>query len=190
MQSSDRDLARRYLHGVWAAMRHLETRLEPRLREQAGLGLAELVLLEYAAHTDLGPGQLASAIHLPDHAVSRLLGRLERAGLLVRGAAPEDARRRTLHVTPAGRAALARAQSALTGAVAPLARQLGDRRLGHLVEALTLLVAAETGPEGAAETGSEGGTETGAEAGSGTGAVSGSRGARSGDHPRSAPGRP
>ncbi len=152
MQATDRDLTRRYLHGVWNAMRHLDTLLTPRLTEELGLDLTDLVLLEYVAHTDLGPSQIASVMRLPDHTVSRLLGRLELSGLLQRTVATGDARRRVLRVTPTGRQALASAHAELSAGLAPLLRDLGPQRLQALVETLTLVVAAEAEADATAAT--------------------------------------
>lgn len=143
MQPDDRDAARRYLHGVWSATRHVETLLEQSGLESAGIGFAEFVLLEHIAHTDLGPSQIAASMRLPDHTVSRLLGRLERAGQLERAVARDDARRRRLRLTPAGHARLAHAQGELTDRLAPLLGDLGPRRVKALTEGLALVVAAQ-----------------------------------------------
>lgn len=124
-------------------MRQLDMLLTPALAADAGVDLTEVVMLEYVAHTDLGPSQIATAMRLPDHAVSRLLGRLERGGLLRRTVAAGDARRRVLRVTPAGREALAQAHARLATSLAPLLGELGPQRLHALIEALTLVVAAE-----------------------------------------------
>ena len=143
VQPDDRDAARRYLHGVWSATRHVETLLEQSGLESAGIGFAEFVLLEHIAHTDLGPSQIAASMRLPDHTVSRLLGRLERAGQLERAVARDDARRRRLRLTPAGHARLAHAQGELTDRLAPLLGDLGPRRVKALTEGLALVVAAQ-----------------------------------------------
>ena len=124
-------------------MRQLETVLGPKLAAETGLELVELLTLDYVAHTDLGPSQIASAMRLPDHAVSRLLGRLERAGHLARSVARDDARRRSLRLTPAGREALGRAHAATSATLSPLLRELGSARLQGLTEALTLVAAAD-----------------------------------------------
>ncbi len=126
-------------------MRQLETLLGPRVAAAAGIELVELVALDYVAHTALGPGEIASAMRLPDHAVSRLLGRLERAGHLARSVARDDARRRTLRLTATGRAALERAHAAVATSLAPLLQELGPARLRGLTEALTLVATAEPG---------------------------------------------
>lgn len=142
MQPEDRDAARRYLHGVWSAARHLETLLEQSGLERAGIGFAEFILLEHIAHTDLGPSHIAASMRLPDHTVSRLLGRLERTGHLERTVASEDARRRRLRLTPAGHARLAHAQGELTERLGPLLSDLGARRVQALTEGLAFVVAA------------------------------------------------
>ena len=124
-------------------MRQVDVLLETALQADFGLDLTHALMLEYAAHTDLGPSQLSVVMRLDDHTVSRALGRLERAGLLERSIDKEDARRRVLRATPLGRSALERFHVHLAEALAPLLRQLGHERLESLLQILTLLVAAE-----------------------------------------------
>ena len=117
--------------------------LTPALATDSDIALTDVVLLEYVAHTDLGPSQIAAGMRLPGHTLSRLLGRLERDGLLQRSVAAGDARRRVLRVTPAGREALTHAHARLATGLAPLLGELGPQRLHALIDALTLVVAAE-----------------------------------------------
>ncbi len=142
MQDVTADAARRYLHGIWSATRHLDDLLAQAEPSGRGLGFAELILLEHIAHTDLSPSEIAASMRLRDHAVSRLLGRLERAGDVRRAIADDDARRRRLSLTPAGRDRLARAQRYLGERLAPLLDDLGTHRLQALVEGIHRVVAA------------------------------------------------
>lgn len=135
--------ARRFVHGVWGAQRRLEARLEATLVSDAGLDLDDFVVLEHVAHTDLSPGELATALRLPPHTVSRRLGRLERRGLLRRTLDPDDARRRSLRATAAGSAALQRAHAHLDDRLGPALEGLGEQRLEALLAHLTALAAAD-----------------------------------------------
>ncbi|TVR86155.1 MAG: MarR family transcriptional regulator [Trueperaceae bacterium] len=167
MQASDAPFARRYLHGAWHAVRHVERVLA----DVGDLDLTELVVLEYASLSDLGPGAIADALRLAPHTVSRTLGRLASAGLLERRVAVGDARRRTLVPTPSGSATLARLHAALG---AHLTTMLGDQhpeRLRAFADVLTAIVAADAPSEPTSE-------------------VSGSGAAPSADRPRSGSRRP
>ena len=147
MHVFDATLARRFLHGAWHATRQLEA-----VAATAGaLDLSELMVLEYAASSDLGPSAIAEALRLPDHTVSRLLGRLEAAGLVERRLDPGDARRRTLSATSAGRAQLARLHDALQAHFGTLLHAHDGDRLRSFATVLTTIVAAEAPAQPSAE---------------------------------------
>lgn len=133
------EASRRLVHGVWGMHRRLTVRLEPGLPEACGLDLDDFVLLETLALSDLAPGEVAMALRLPPHAVSRGLGRLEGAGLVVRKIAPGDARRRMVVLTDAGRAALARAHAHLEGALGGWLTELPPDRALLALDAITRL---------------------------------------------------
>jgi DNA-binding MarR family transcriptional regulator len=167
MHVLDATLARRFLHGTWHATRQLEA-----VAATAGaLDLSELMVLEYAASSDLGPSAIAEALRLPDHTVSRLLGRLEAAGLVERRLDPDDARRRTLSATSDGRAQLARLHDALQAHFGTLLRAHDADRQRAFATVLTTIVAAEAPAPPSTE-------------------VNGSGATRSADHPGSGPRRP
>ena len=81
--------------------------LERRLEEEHGLGVSEYEVLERLAE---GPKaerrmqELAAAVHLSQSALSRVVGRLEAEGLVVRGMCAEDRRGIYAGLTEAGRA--------------------------------------------------------------------------------------
>lgn len=127
------------MHGVWGMHRRLQVHLEPGLVDACGLHLDDFVLLETVALTDLAPGEVALALRLPPHAVSRGLGRLEGAGLVQRRIDPGDARRRSVALTDAGRAALARAHAHLETALAGWLAELPPDRTLLALEAVTRL---------------------------------------------------
>lgn len=142
LHASDPSFARRYLHGAWHAVRQLERTLA----DAGDLDLTDLVVLEYASLSDLGPGAIAEALRLAPHTVSRALGKLASAGLLERRVAEDDARRRTLVATPSGLAALARLHGALGDHVTAM---LGDQRPDRLrafADVLTAVVASDAAP--------------------------------------------
>lgn len=162
MQAPDAVLARRFLHGCWHASRQLEALLAM----QGDVGLSDLVVLEYAAYSDLGPSAIADAVRLPDHTVSRVLGRLEAAGLVERHLAQGDGRRRTLVATGAGRALLERLHHAIQVHVAALVPDHDAARLTVFADVLTAVVAADpAAPTDAALSGS-GAARSGARRGS------------------------
>lgn len=133
--------ARRLVHGIAGTWRRLEARTAASLRDAGDLTLDDLVFVETVAMTDLAPGEIATALRMPAYAVSRRLASLEGAGMLRRGLDPDDHRRRTLVLTPHGRAVLAVAQAALEARVAPILAELGPERANVLLDALTRLAA-------------------------------------------------
>jgi DNA-binding MarR family transcriptional regulator len=138
-QASPSAVSRRFLHGAWHAYRHLEAVLA----EAGPLDLTELVVLEYAALSDLGPSAIADALRLPDHTVSRVLGRLEGLGLLERRLDPSDHRRRALLPTRAGRAQLDTLHAALQRHVDAIVHDHDAEQLAAFASVLTAIVAAD-----------------------------------------------
>ncbi len=127
------------MHGIWGVHRRLTARLASTLAEASGLDLDAFVLLETVALTDLAPGEIALALRLPAHTVSRGLGALEADGLVVRTLDPADARRRVVSPTEAGRAALARAHAHLDTALGGWLVELPPDRTVAALDALTRL---------------------------------------------------
>jgi DNA-binding MarR family transcriptional regulator len=138
-RATSSDAARRLVHGIWGVHRRLAARLEPTLADASGLDLDAFVLLETVALTDLAPGEIALALRLPAHTVSRGLGALEAAGLVVRSLDAMDARRRVVTPTDAGRAALARAHAHLDEALGGWLTELAPDRIVAALDALTRL---------------------------------------------------
>lgn len=164
MHVSDPSFSRRYLHGAWHAVRQVE-----RVLADAGdLDLTDLVVLEYASLSALGPGAIADALRLQPHTVSRALGRLASGGLLERRVADGDARRRSLAPTAAGSATLARLHAVLGEHVAAMLGDHSPDRLRAFADVLTSVVAADAAAADESQ-------------------VSGPGATRSADHPRSGP---
>jgi DNA-binding MarR family transcriptional regulator len=80
--------------------------LERALEHEHGLGVSEYEVLERLASADKGSGrmqELAEAVHLSQSALSRVVGRLEASGLVVRKMCTSDRRGIFACLTDAGR---------------------------------------------------------------------------------------
>jgi DNA-binding MarR family transcriptional regulator len=104
------------LQGAWRDLRSNHARvseaLEHALRERHRLSLIEFEVLQRLAELPDGEcrmQELADEIHLSQSALSRLVGRLEAAGLANRELCEEDRRGIYACITDAGRAAQAQA---------------------------------------------------------------------------------
>ncbi len=102
----------------WREMLSLHARtwsaLERELNERHGLGASEFELLDRLIETDKPKcrvQELSGDIHLSQSALSRLIARLERDGLVTRGMCPDDRRNIFVSPTEAGRARHAEAVS-------------------------------------------------------------------------------
>lgn len=141
----------RFLRGYWKLRQHFVARVNPRLRSRYGLELPEVFLLHFSAVSDLSPGEIAGAMHLPPHAISRRLELLERHGLIERQLDPEDARRRVLRVTAKGQALLDEALGTLDESVNEVLGRLPEEALEPFIRALETLTDAEGADEAAPE---------------------------------------
>lgn len=117
------------LAGSWQELRERHARisgsLERALQEQHRIGLSEFEVLEQLANAEHGHCRmqhLRGATHLSQSALSRLIGRLEQDGLVVRKMCDEDRRGIFALLTPDGRA---RYEQARPTQRAVLAEQLG-----------------------------------------------------------------
>ncbi|MGI5400663.1 MarR family winged helix-turn-helix transcriptional regulator [Streptomyces sp. CA-135486] len=97
---------------------------------QHGLGASDFEVLDVLAEERAGSGgcslrvqELASRVHLSQSALSRLIARLEKDGLVTRGMCSEDRRGVRVELTDAGRARHAEVQ--------PLQRAVLSRMLPH-----------------------------------------------------------
>jgi DNA-binding MarR family transcriptional regulator len=101
--------------------------LERELSEKHGLGVSDFEVLDRMSESDHGKyrvQELADAVHLSQSALSRLISRLEKAGLVCRNMCAEDRRGVFVQITDAG---LERHQQALPTHRAVLSRSLTDR---------------------------------------------------------------
>ena len=93
----------------------------------AGVTVAQAgALMAIAAGAAPSQRDLGRALHLGEAAVTGLVGRLERLGLVERVPDPRDARTRRLRLTASGRRAIADVEPARQRVNAELDRLLGD----------------------------------------------------------------
>jgi DNA-binding MarR family transcriptional regulator len=113
-----------------------------RLRQEAGTALgpsqaAALATIE--RHGPLAPSELAERERIKRPTATRIIGHLEKAGLVARVRDPEDGRSSILSVTPEARALLRRLRQRKTAYLAQRLRDLepGDRAaLEHAADVL------------------------------------------------------
>jgi len=92
-----------------------------------GLTITQYGLLGHVkAHDGIGIGQLAALLVMDPTTLTRNLKPLQREGLMAFAQAPADRRHRNLHLTDAGRAALARARPGWDAAQREIAGVLGE----------------------------------------------------------------
>jgi DNA-binding MarR family transcriptional regulator len=99
--SADQELASRLRHAIARSAR--------RLRQEAGTDLSPSLTAALATvdrHGPLTPSELAARERVQRPTVTRLVCRLEEAGLVTRAVDPADRRSALITVTPAGRALL------------------------------------------------------------------------------------
>src|SRR5919107_1084603 len=77
--------------------------LERALENEHQLGVSEYEVLERLAEDSCRMQALCGLVHLSQSALSRVVGRLESAGLVERAICPDDRRGIAARITPAGR---------------------------------------------------------------------------------------
>lgn len=118
---------RRLFFLLHRAHRALFAHVNARTYEALGVSSAQLAALYYLAkHDGCSPSEIADMLDLNKSAVSAMVRRMERAGVVRRAANPRDRRATRLHVTAKGRAV--HAQSL------PLIRRLTSEALAGLDE--------------------------------------------------------
>ena len=118
---------------MWSRLSALHTRVEQRLgvavQRGHGLGLSEYRALGHLAAAgdgELRMQELAERLGLEQSSVTRLVGRLDAAGLALRDVCPDDRRGVYAVVTPAGRAAYRAAEPAYRAALAAALDEAGE----------------------------------------------------------------
>jgi DNA-binding MarR family transcriptional regulator len=125
-------------------------RLERELRDEHGMPLAWYDVLVHLHEADghrLRMQELAGEVLLSKSGLSRLVDRMERAGLVRRAACADDRRGTFAELTDEGREALRRtAPTHLRGVGEHFAAHLTDDEAAVLERALTRIAAASDGP--------------------------------------------
>ena len=132
--SADHELASRLRHAVARAAR--------RLRQEAGTDLSPSLSAALATidrHGPLTPSELAGRERVQRPTVTRVVYRLEEAGLVTRAADPADGRGSLITVTSAGRALLASARSRKDAFLSERLEALGPEDRAALERAAALL---------------------------------------------------
>lgn len=105
--------------------------------------MSEYFLLQYVSGSDLGPSEIAEALQMPAHAISRKLDSLERGGFLGRTLDPHDARKRVLTITAKGKEVLQEASTTMNEQVEAMLSALEPAGLEPFLTSLEALAAQE-----------------------------------------------
>lgn len=134
---------------AWAGMQAFVTGEDRRraLRVELDLGVGKAELLIRLAQAPMTLREIAQAAEVDPPAASVAVDRLERRGLVQRGAHPDDNRRKLVHLTEAGRQAAAAAQRILTDPPPALAALSPDDLAALTRIFATLNSKAEPAPE-------------------------------------------
>jgi DNA-binding MarR family transcriptional regulator len=126
----------RFMQSFWSLRQLFVEHVSLALREEVGLGVPEVFLMDYIGKSDLSPSEIAARMRLPAHAISRRLDALEKRRLITRSLDPNDARRRVLHLTPAGETLLREAAAMLEGQVTALLSALEPETVEVMLSAM------------------------------------------------------
>jgi len=113
-----------------------------RLRQEAGTDLSPTLTAALATierHGPLTPSELAARERVTRPTVTRVVGRLEDAALVVRAADPADGRSALVSITPGGRALLAEARTRKDAFLSERLDALGPEDRATLERAAALL---------------------------------------------------
>ncbi|MCW5724774.1 MAG: winged helix-turn-helix transcriptional regulator [Maricaulaceae bacterium] len=126
------------------AARRLSRAADARLRETAGVTAAQAaVLFLLIRRGERRMGAIGDTLSLNPPAVTGLVDRMAKAGLVTKATAAGDRRGAVVALTPAGRAAAARADEVLKALNAALEERLGEDAADALHAALTAIAAGE-----------------------------------------------
>jgi DNA-binding MarR family transcriptional regulator len=134
--------AQRDLSGLAAHLRLVITRTARRLRQQAGADLGPsqtAALATVERHGPLTPSELSAIERIQRPTATRVVGRLEEAGLVERVADPTDRRSFTVSVTADGRALMKKLRTRKNAYLARRLRGLDQEDLATLDRAAEIL---------------------------------------------------
>jgi DNA-binding MarR family transcriptional regulator/GNAT superfamily N-acetyltransferase len=104
---------------------------------ESGFSLTEArVLFELSAQPDCSAGEIAAELSIDPGYLSRILRKLENAGLLDRSAAPDDARQTVLRLTRKGKTAFADLNSRSSAQAAGILNALTPARQATLIRSM------------------------------------------------------
>jgi DNA-binding MarR family transcriptional regulator len=132
----------RDLSGLAAHLRLVVTRTARRLRQHAGTDLGPSqtsALASIERHGPLTPSELARIERVQRPTATRIVARLEEAGLVERIADPTDGRSFTVSINADGRALMNRLRTRKNAYLARRLRALDDEDLATLDRAATIL---------------------------------------------------
>jgi len=130
------------LSGLAARLRLVITRTARRLRQQAGTELGPsqtAALATVERHGPLTPSELASIERVQRPTATRIVARLEDAGLVERVADPTDGRSFTVSITAEGRDLMNKLRTRKNAYLARRIRRLDDEDLATLDRAAEIL---------------------------------------------------
>jgi DNA-binding MarR family transcriptional regulator len=125
-----------------ARLRLAVTRLARRLRQESGSGLSPSLTAALATierHGPLSPSDLAELERVQRPTATRIVSGLDAAGLILRGADPDDRRGVRISASPQGRALLRRLRTRKTAYLARRLEKLEPEELATLERAAGLL---------------------------------------------------
>jgi len=132
----------RDLSGLAARLRLVITRTARRLRQQAGTDLGPsqtAALATIDRHGPLTPSELARIERVQRPTATRIVARLEEAGLVERVADPSDGRSFTVSATAKGNALMSKLRTRKNAYLARRIRALNDDDLATLERAAAIL---------------------------------------------------
>ncbi len=115
----------RFLNAYWTLWQALAQPVDTALTRQHGLDLRAFIALSYVQGGATSPGELATAMSIPNYEVSRTLDRLDRLGAITRQSDPANARRRCLSATPSGQVLWSAALATVQAVTQPPLHALG-----------------------------------------------------------------
>ncbi len=133
----------RLYHRLQLAAHAMAKDSDRRMQQAAGMSTAQVAVLSVVAGGDAVPQRdVARALGVNESAVTGMVGRLERAGLLRRDRHAIDGRSHALELTAAGRQALTRSARAFTSVNETIEATLSGAEVEVVAGALERLAAA------------------------------------------------
>jgi DNA-binding MarR family transcriptional regulator len=130
---------KRFLKGFWNLRQKLFKEIGGKLRNAYGVELSHVQILRTISHHHVSPTQLAEEMQIPAHGISRALDYLATQNLLKRSLHPDDARKRTLTITPAGTTLLSQSDALIESEMQSILSVLSKKDLDLFLHYLEIL---------------------------------------------------